>query len=259
MAKAKRCPNCGASNSESAEWCSLCLERFLSTEGGSPPQREPEPAGVTAPRGVGAVQTAPTPSVDTSSFEVTEGGIRWICATCGTPNALDVPACMACGMTFADTVRPKPQGAQGDPGKAALFSLFYPGAGHAYLGMWGQAVARSVLSSWVLLVTIVGIADRDVPGSLAMAAIFGVVALALWLVSAHDAYREATHEPDKTLLRGRRYLYVVLGLMALLFVVMFLALMAARGRAQPNGVDGATSIRVWPSMSSRISTGLPTT
>ena len=29
MAQTKRCPNCGASNPETAEWCSLCLERFV--------------------------------------------------------------------------------------------------------------------------------------------------------------------------------------------------------------------------------------
>lgn len=266
MAKTKRCPNCGAANAESAEWCSLCLERFATEEPPTPTTATAEPRGATPRSSVGEVQTAPAPPpVDTSAFEVTESGIKWICATCGTPNPLDDPACGACGTTFAETVRPKPERAQGDPGKAALFSLFYPGAGHAYLGMWGQAVARAVLSTWVLLVTIVGMLDRDVPGSLAMAAMFGIAALGLWLLAAHDAFREATDEPEKVLLRGRRYLYLVLGLMVLLFIVMFLALMSARSRVQDDPVGAPThaagrptSIPAWRSMSSPISTELPT-
>lgn len=255
MAKTKPCPNCGAANPETAEWCSLCLERFADRE---PLTQSTQPAASSSDS-TGALQTATAkPSVDTSAFEVTENGIRWVCATCGTPNGLDEPACQACGSTFADTVRPKPQRAQGDPGKAALFSLFYPGAGHAYLGMWGQAVARAVLSSWVVLVTIVGMLDRDVPGSLGMAAVFGIVSLVLWLVAANDAYREATDEPDKVVLRGRRYLYVVLGLMMMLFLAMFLALMTARGRVPDDPVGGPTSIPAWRSTSSPTYMELPT-
>jgi len=233
-------------------------------------ERQVEPAGAAIAGAATAVATgagpAPAaPPVDTSAFEVSEAGIRWICATCATPNSLDAPACSACGTTFAETVRPAPQRKEGDPGKAALFSLFFPGAGHAYLGLWGQAVARAVLSSWVLLVTLVGMLDRDVPGSLVMAALFGVVALALWLVSAHDAFREATHDDGKVLLRGRRYLYVVLGLMALLFLVMFLALMSARGRAKDASMSSTspararTSMPAWGSTSFPIFTELPTT
>ncbi|MBW3594840.1 MAG: hypothetical protein KY391_04615, partial [Actinobacteria bacterium] len=69
-----------------------------------------------------------------------------------------------------------------------------------------------------------------------------------------------------TLLRGRRYLYLVLGLMALLFVVMFLALMSARSRVGQDPIGGPsqdvgrpTSIPAWRSTSSRTFTELPTT
>jgi len=266
VAKTKRCPNCRASNPQTAEWCSLCLERFVeqgaahlpSGTASVGPSRAADPSAAPRPRGASAKGPAAGSSIDTGAFEVTEAGIRWICGTCGTPNALDAVTCEACGATFADTVRPKTGRIEGDPGKAALYSLFYPGAGHGYLGMWGQAIARAVLSSWVLLVTLVGILDRDVPGSLGMAAIFGVAALGLWLVAANDAYREARAEPDKVLLRGRRYLYVVLGLMAILFVVMFLALMSARSRGPQDVQPDPLTIRPWRSTSSPISTELPT-
>ena len=252
MAQTKRCPHCGASNPETARWCSLCHERFV--------ESEPEPAPVAAGEGAsGAIVTEQAPAgsaaprTDHGAFQVTEDGIRWVCSTCGTSNGLELSACPVCGASFADTVRPKPERPQVDPAKATLFSLFFPGAGHAYMGMWGQAIARGVLSFWVLLVTVVGILDKKVPGSLLMAAIFGIVALVLWLVTAHDTFREASNEPDKVLLKGKRFLYLVLGLMALLFVVMFIALMTARSRSPET-----LSIPAWLSTSSPISTEQPT-
>ena len=255
MARQKRCSNCGASNPESAQWCSLCLERF------DKPQPESEPAPSDD-----AESTSETPSAeaalpqrsgrtpDYSAFKVTDEGIKWICPACDSANDLDMAACSVCGTTFADAVRPKPERPQRDPATVALFSLFLPGAGHAYIGMWGQAVARGILWLWVLLVSIVGLLDKDVPGSLLMATIFGVAAFGFWVVGAHDAYREARNEPKAVLLRGKRFLYVVLGLMGLLFLMMFGALLSARG-----GTDNAiSSMAAWRYTSSPIFTGLRT-
>jgi ribosomal protein L40E len=274
VALTKRCPKCGASNPETAEWCSLCLERF---EAPAPPEL-PEPsagtqieapvappgqatpdAGAPAapeklvpPRSSGAAAAAAITG-EPGAFEVTEEGIRWVCRVCGTPNGIEVQVCEVCGATFADHVRPKAERPTRDPSTAALVSLFFPGAGHAYVGLWGQAVARAVLSLWVLLVVIVGILDKDVPGSLVMATIFGIAALGLWMIAAHDAFREASNDTGRVLLRGKRFLYVVLGLMALLFVAMFIALLSARGRT-----DDAFSIGSWPSTSYPTSMEHPT-
>ena len=251
MATQKRCPSCGASNPEAAQWCSLCLERF--------DKPEPEPDALKADGAASPPHKDQARKRDYSAFKVTEEGIKWICPTCTTANDLDLQACTACGSTFADAIRPKPARVERDPARTALVSLFFPGAGHAYLGMWGQAVARGVLSFWVVLVTVVGVLDKKVPGSLAMATAFGIAALVLWLVAAHDAYREATNNPGAVLLRGKRFLYVVLGLMGLLFIVMFAALMTARGRVDDaSALLAPTSILVWRSMSYRIFTERPT-
>ena len=255
MALTKRCPQCGASNPESAQWCSLCLERFVEPE----PEPELEPAIPETSSTAGA-PTA-TKTSDYSAFQVSEEGIKWVCATCGTPNSIDASACATCGATFADTVRPKVERPQRDPAKAALFSLFFPGAGHAYVGMWGQAVARGILSAWLLLVTLVGLLDKKVPGSLFMATIFGLAAFGLWLITAHDAFREASNDTNLVVLKGKRFLYVVLGLMALLFVVMFAAMMSARSTVNDTdaiGGHGGPSIQGWLSTSSPISTEPPT-
>lgn len=112
-------------------------------------------------------------------------------------------------MRFADSIRPPDNRPQRDPGQAALYSLFFPGAGHWYLGLKGLAVAHGVLNAWVIAAAVLGAIAR----SFAMAAIFAFAALALWLIAAHDAYREAARQRSSVILKGRVFLYVVLGLL----------------------------------------------
>ncbi len=159
---------------------------------------------------------------------MTEGGILWTCGVCGTENPLTQESCSVCGASFAETVRPKAADRPPrDPGTAALLSLALPGAGHWYLGMKGQAVARAIISIWVVFVVIVSGIQRGVPGSLAIAFAFGLAAFALWFVSAHDAYREARSEPGQVLLKGKIFVYVVLGLLFLLIALMIPAALRA--------------------------------
>jgi len=45
-----------------------------------------------------------------------------------------------------------PRRAEHDPGTAAVWSLLLLGAGHAYSGLWGQAIARGVVSLWEIAI-----------------------------------------------------------------------------------------------------------
>ncbi len=137
-------------------------------------------------------------------------------------------SCTVCGASFADTVREKaPERTPRDPGTAALLSLALPGAGHWYLGLKGQAIARAVLSCWVVFVVIVSGIQRGVPGSVAIALAFGLAAFGLWFASAHDAYREARSEQSQVLLKGKVFVYLVLGLLFLLVALMIPAAVQA--------------------------------
>jgi hypothetical protein len=98
-----------------------------------------------------------------------------------------------------------------------MLSLFFPGAGHAYIGMWGQAVARAVTTMWVVVVILIAVLQGGIAGSGAVPILFSVVAFALWIVAAHDAYREARVEPHLVILKPRYFLYLVMGLLLLLF------------------------------------------
>jgi ribosomal protein L40E len=210
------CPSCGARNPGGAEWCGQCLVRF-------------EPEG-PAPAGAGSgVEGRLVPGAERvhEVFRASADGVAWTCRLCDATNSLAASSCAVCGVSLAQSLRPPPpEGPIRDPGTAALVSLAWPGAGHAYLGMWGQAIARAVTNAWVLAVTALAAAQQG-PAA-AMSLVFALAAFAWWAIAAHDAYREALREPSAVLLRGRSLLWVVLGLL-LLALVMLLAGVLAGG------------------------------
>lgn len=257
MADTKRCPHCGGLNPVNADWCGQCLERFTpkpapvsaasapaeatlqpAPAAGSEPSIDVDAllAGISAPpeseRPAPARPTAPPPAAAVGtrhgSFTVREHGVVWTCSRCDTENPLDQQVCTVCGTTFAEVVRPKEERPERDPGAAAMASLFFPGAGHGYLGLWGQAIARGVLHAWVLFVVLIAVLQRG-PGSAAIGIVFGLAATGLWGVSAHDAYREARHESSQVLLKGKVFLYLVLGLLVVLLVLLMSSGLRARG------------------------------
>jgi hypothetical protein len=136
-----------------------------------------------------------------------------------------------CGATLADLLRPEPpERPARDPGTAALISLAFPGAGHAYLGLWGQALARAIISVWVISVALYTAVVGAQGAAGAIPAVFGLAAFALWVVAAHDAYREAGGERGSVLLKPRYFLYLVLGLLLLL---LGLIVIGSLGAARP--------------------------
>ena len=242
MADSIRCPHCGALNRAEAEWCGQCYARLVEPE----PEPDPEPVvDAVAPPGPppevppaasepGAAALAPGTIPESAigtqrgAFKVTETGIVWTCSRCEAENPIDERFCVVCGALFAETVRPKVERVQRDPGTATLISLFFPGAGHAYLGLWGQGVARAALSLWAIFVVVVSISQRGENGSMTVAIIFGLIATALWAITAHDAYREARFEENAVLLKGRAFLYLVLGMLMLLMILLTVSGLSAR-------------------------------
>ena len=223
-----RCPSCGARNAPDAQWCGQCLQRFSAPE---PPPPPPPPLDLVETPGnqPAAPLLAPVvkPGIEAGGFRSTEEGLFWRCTSCETENPLAAPACTVCGTTFAAAMRPAPEKVERDPGTTAMISLFFPGAGHAYLGLWPQAVARGVISVWVALMAVFfAVGGRG--ASAAVGALYGLVAFGLWLVAAHDAFREANNEPGQVLLVGRRFTFLVLGLLVLLLASLFFTALTSR-------------------------------
>ena len=248
----RRCASCGGLNPPSAAWCGQCLTRFdLPTE----PQQAtdvqaqaaavPEapvqealaqegPAQPSAPAHPLDQPRSPVPAQRPAAaadvpFRVTEEGITWTCSICETVNDLERLDCDVCGAPFAKTVLPEEEKPQRDPNMVALISLFLPGAGHAYLGHWGQAIARGVISLWVIMVVFVAALQRGAASSNLVMVVFGVVATGLWAVAAHDAYREARGERALVILKGKIFFYLVLGLILLLVALLMSAMIKANG------------------------------
>lgn len=181
------------------------------------------------PLGTRFVPPAAAVGTERGAFKVTERGIVWRCVRCDSENPLDASICAICGAPMADTLRPpEPELPPRDPNTVAMVSLFFPGAGHAYIGMWGQAVARASISLWVIFTALMGAVQKDIAGGTLLAVVFGLVAFALWIIAAHDSYREARREKRQVILQGRRFLFTVMGLLGLLFLLLVTTALSAR-------------------------------
>jgi hypothetical protein len=60
-----------------------------------------------------------------------------------------------------------------------------------------------------------------------LAIVFGVIAFALWVIAAHDGYREASGSPALALIKSNHFLYLVLGLLGLQITVAFVVALGA--------------------------------
>lgn len=179
-----------------------------------------------APQASAPGPAAPTVAQKRGVFTVDESGITWHCTICDHQNPLDAPVCAVCGALFADVVRPATPRIERDPNTVAMYSLFFPGAGHWYLGLKAAAIARGVISTYAILVAVLG----AIGGSSLMAGTFTTAAFALWIVAAHDAYREARREEAQVLLKPRTLVYVMLGLLVLSGVLVVSAGLSAGSR-----------------------------
>jgi hypothetical protein len=68
--------------------------------------------------------------------------------------------------------------------------------------------------------------------------VFGIAATALWIVHAHDAYREASGDPRSVLLQGKVFLYTVLGLLGVLILLLVGAALSGRSSGGLGGTGG---------------------
>jgi hypothetical protein len=250
-----RCPDCGGLNPAEADWCGQCLKRFT-------PPPAPEPVAEARPEAEVTRQTTDAPlslveSLPTAAdasispphahqmpqaaigtqhgpFSVTDFGVAWTCATCGTFNAITHEICQVCGATLRQTVEPD-QGksrTKRDPRLTAMVSLAFPGAGHGYLGLWGEAIARAFIGAWMLAAVVAGL-SVDAAGTKLLGLVFILATFGMWAVSAHDAYREAEGQHRQAILKDRMFLYLVLVLLGLLFVQLFIGASAGNNALQP--------------------------
>ena len=170
-----RCPNCNALVSADAEWCGQCFTSLRV------PEPEPEPAPRRVPA-AGIPSAGPT------------GAATWPCPTCGADNPIELDVCAVCGTSFAQLLRQDEEGQRPtvSPRDAFLWSLTFPGVGHAKIGRTPDGIARGTLFVLTFgLALVIVLSGVSTPPVFAVVVLLLLSAMVIYLGSAAEAYRIA--------------------------------------------------------------------
>lgn len=178
-----------------AAWCGQCFTRLgQEAVGASAPGQEggePQPAGPPT-----AAPSAP----------------YWPCAVCGGRNPIEAETCLTCGTPFVSVMRLEPERPEVAPRDALTWSLVFPGLGLAKCGRPTDGLARAVLFGvcvvMALLLLLGGV--RTSPVTFAVFSLFLICALAVYALSAYEAYRVA--EGQATVVSSRTLLWALSGI-----------------------------------------------
>ncbi len=187
--------------SSDAEWCGQCFTSLR-----------------PAPESHLAAQSGPVRATRAASAGA-PGSASWTCPACEHENALALDACEICATPFGALFRQDEERARVDPGTAFRRSLLLPGLGHAAVGRAPDGVARGVLFAWTfgtaIVIAFAGVSSGPAVGLLAL---YGLLALAIYVFTALEAYRMAEGGdllvPSRVLLWGAVGLVLVSALMA---------------------------------------------
>lgn len=208
-----RCPNCGALVSADAEWCGQC---FTSLRTATP---EPEPA------------VAPVLVRPAGEAEGSEGGktATWPCPTCGSLNPIELDVCSVCGTSFAQLLRQDEPRPTVSPRDAFLWSLTFPGVGHAKAGRAPDGIARGTLFVLTFgLALVVVLSGVSSPPVFAVMALLLLSALTIYLGSAAEAYRIA--DGGSTFVSARTLLWATVGLIMIAVSLLALSVVTVNSR-----------------------------
>lgn len=233
-----RCPHCGATNAETAQWCTQCYRRFdepvpppdvVTTPDDDAVPVEQAGAGDETAIPVEAPETTepaqPPAAVDRAGFRREGEELQWQCVTCNSFNAMEATICAVCGAAFADRFRDDTPEPPRNWGQALALSAIVPGAGHIAVGRYGSGVARLVLFvTWLLGAVVLGNAAGARGIAVVTPLMIGV--LILWIGTIVDVYR--LQQGDTELLTGRHLLWLVVAVLVLLGMGLFASLSGAR-------------------------------
>jgi hypothetical protein len=207
--QATRCPNCSALVSEDAEWCGQCFASLRAVPEPETPATAPAPAPAAGGEG-SAVAT-------------------WPCPTCGAQNPIELDLCAVCGTSFAQLLRQEEQRPSISPRDAFVWSLTFPGIGHAKAGRGPDGIARGTLFvltfGLALIIVISGVHSAPVLG---VVALLLVSALTVYVGSAVEAYRIASGEGP--LVSARALLWATVVVIMVAVSLLSLSVVGVTGR-----------------------------
>jgi ribosomal protein L40E len=205
-----RCPSCGALVSADADWCGQCYTSLRTPE--------PDPDPVAAP------------TIARPAGEGGPAGATWPCPTCGSQNPIELDACAVCGTSFAQLLRQEEdRGPAVPPRDAFLWSLTFPGIGHAKVGRAPDGIARGTLFvltfGLALVIMLSGVSSGPV---FAVVVLLLVAALTIYLGSAAEAYRLA--EGGSPFVSARALLWATVALIMVAVSLLAMSVVTVNSR-----------------------------
>ena len=163
--------------------------------------------------------------------DAAEGAVAltWPCPTCGTQNPIELDLCSVCGTSFGQLLREKAVAPTVTPRDAFVWSLTFPGVGHAKAGRAPDGIARGTL-----FVLTFGLALLIMLSGVSTAPVFGVVvillgsALVIYLGSAAEAYRIAAG--GSPFVSARALLWATVALIMISVSLLAISVIAVNGR-----------------------------
>jgi hypothetical protein len=216
-----RCPACGASNPERADWCTQCFGVL---------REPPAPAPTRGPAAAAAAdgeQRTDTPGSGARDVRSVDGEVEWRCTRCDGWNPLGVGRCRTCDAPrhgFGDLAAPPPIDAADRPRLVAATALV-PGLGHLLVRRTGSGLARALLGlGW--LAGGLAVLRGEGAGVLPAAPLL-LGAAVIWAGSLHDVL--ALVDGGRELLTPRTLLWATGGVLLALLVTLAVTAGAAGG------------------------------
>lgn len=215
----RACAACGASNRDTASWCSQCYARF------DAPQAPPSTGSTTA----ATVSPATDPPAAPGRAGVRrrpDGGLEWVCSTCATVNPIEASVCAVCATSFAARFAEPDAPPEVGWGTALALSAVLPGAGHVAVGRTASGLARGLLAVvWGAgaALLLLGGGGRALPAAGPLL----VGTLVLWAGSLVDLQRLAAGRAE--VLAGRAFAGLVAAVTLLALLGLLSTVPGARG------------------------------
>ena len=199
--------------SADAEWCGQCFTSLRAPE----PEPEPARASVLAqPAGEGGVSEGAKAAM-------------WPCPTCGSLIPIELDVCSVCGTSFAQLLRQDEPGPTVSPRDAFLWSLTFPGVGHAKAGRAPDGIARGTLFALTFgLTLVIVLSGVSSPPVFAVVVLLLASAITIYLGSAAEAYRIA--DGGSTFVSARALLWATVALIMIAVSLLALSVVTVNSR-----------------------------
>lgn len=217
-----KCSTCGATNADTAIWCNQCFSSFAHPELADPLTASVATALVEQPPGAMSSEgedRGETTGLARSQPDPTGAG--WTCASCDSPNPLDVNSCTVCGASIYEAFGAERHSSPDvAPRTALVWALFIPGMGHVKTG---DGLLGLTLAALIIFSALASAAFAS--ASLGVAAVFfGMVHLGLWAVSVVDAV--ALANGNTPILYGRR-ITIIAGVLVSVIIILVISQLGA--------------------------------